>query len=210
MGAFPAPRASLGGGLRSLLRPLDPAGPAGDGRAAEVSLPAADTAALVVAPGARPGGFRLVFLRMFVDAFRAPRLRSACLATLNGPRVPVAQAGLVALDQTGPIGKLPTIAPLVELHAALAALKLELPIDDPTRGVRRRVIEGHADGIGGTAFNQALSEARARSVVEWLAARGVAAGQLSAAGHGPSRPVAENGTIAGRALDRRAEAAPLR
>lgn len=72
----------------------------------------------------------------------------------------------------------------------------------PGRPVR---IEGHTDSIASDAYNQALSEGRAAAVKRWLAARGVEAGRMTAAGFGESRPAAENATAAGRQKNRRVE-----
>lgn len=69
----------------------------------------------------------------------------------------------------------------------------------------RLVVAGHTDGQGEAGYNQGLSEQRARSVVDWLVAKGVAADRLRAEGLGETRPVADNGTEAGRALNRRVE-----
>ena len=66
-------------------------------------------------------------------------------------------------------------------------------------------IEGHTDSIASDAYNLDLSRRRAESVRTWLAAHGVAAGRLSPAGHGEARPVADNGTAAGRQRNRRVE-----
>jgi outer membrane protein OmpA-like peptidoglycan-associated protein len=66
-------------------------------------------------------------------------------------------------------------------------------------------VEGHTDSIASDGYNQALSERRAGSVVDWLVAHGVAANRLRAAGHGESRPVADNSTAAGRQSNRRVE-----
>lgn len=70
-------------------------------------------------------------------------------------------------------------------------------------------IQGHADNIGeaGAAERQALSEARARSVAAWLIAHGVPADKVTAAGYGKSKPIADNDTDLGRALNRRIEVA---
>ena len=72
----------------------------------------------------------------------------------------------------------------------------------PGRPVR---IEGHTDSIASDAYNQALSERRAAAVKRWLAARGVEAGRMTAAGFGESRPAADNATAAGRQKNRRVE-----
>jgi len=66
-------------------------------------------------------------------------------------------------------------------------------------------IDGHTDDQGGAAYNLGLSKARAQSVVAWLVAHGIAANRLVAAGYGLTRPVADNATAAGRALNRRVE-----
>lgn len=73
----------------------------------------------------------------------------------------------------------------------------------------RWAIAGHTDNQGAAEHNQPLSEARAASVVAWLAAHGVASSQLVPQGFGASRPVADNATANGRALNRRVEIAPL-
>ena len=71
----------------------------------------------------------------------------------------------------------------------------------------RWMIAGHTDNQGDTARNQPLSEARAASVVTWLHAHGVSESQLTPQGFGATRPVADNATANGRALNRRVEIA---
>jgi outer membrane protein OmpA-like peptidoglycan-associated protein len=65
------------------------------------------------------------------------------------------------------------------------------------------VIEGHTDSTGDDAHNLDLSERRAGSVVAWLVEQGIDAGRLTAEGRGETEPVADNGTPAGRAQNRR-------
>lgn len=69
----------------------------------------------------------------------------------------------------------------------------------------RLTVAGHTDAEGGDAHNQALSARRAEAVVAWLAEHGVDLSRLRAEGHGESRPVANNATTEGRALNRRVE-----
>ena len=69
----------------------------------------------------------------------------------------------------------------------------------------RLVIAGHTDSEGGDDYNQSLSERRAASVVGWLVDKGIEPSRLASEGLGESRPVADNGTDAGRALNRRVE-----
>ena len=73
-------------------------------------------------------------------------------------------------------------------------------------------IEGHMDNIGeaGVASRQALSEGRAKAVAAWLTAHGVPASKVTATGYGKTRPIADNDTDLGRALNRRIEVACLR
>lgn len=66
-------------------------------------------------------------------------------------------------------------------------------------------VAGHTDSVGSDAYNQGLSERRARSVADYLASHGVPADKLSTEGHGESQPVADNATDAGRAQNRRVE-----
>jgi outer membrane protein OmpA-like peptidoglycan-associated protein len=74
-------------------------------------------------------------------------------------------------------------------------------------GNLRLEIQGHTDSVGSAAYNQPLSEARARSVVVWLTQHGVVANRLTAQGYGKTRPIASNDTDAGRAQNRRVEIA---
>jgi len=67
------------------------------------------------------------------------------------------------------------------------------------------VVEGHTDSQNTDEFNQKLSEDRAKAVVAWLVKNGIAAGRLQPVGYGESRPVADNDTAGGRALNRRVE-----
>jgi len=66
-------------------------------------------------------------------------------------------------------------------------------------------VEGHTDAIGTDAYNQRLSERRARAVADHLAAGGIARSRMSTAGYGESKPVANNTTDDGRAQNRRVE-----
>lgn len=70
------------------------------------------------------------------------------------------------------------------------------------------VVEGHTDAKGTDAYNQSLSERRANAVRDVLVNQyGVGSDRVSAVGYGESRPVADNGTDEGRAVNRRVEAA---
>jgi outer membrane protein OmpA-like peptidoglycan-associated protein len=69
----------------------------------------------------------------------------------------------------------------------------------------RWVIAGHTDNQGDEAHNQGLSQNRSASVIAWLKAHGIDASRLASQGFGASRPVADNASANGRALNRRVE-----
>ncbi|EGJ48432.1 OmpA/MotB domain protein [Desulfocurvibacter africanus subsp. africanus str. Walvis Bay] len=66
-------------------------------------------------------------------------------------------------------------------------------------------VEGHTDNQGGAESNQKLSEARAKAVVEAILAKGISASRLKPAGHGQTKPIADNKNEEGRAKNRRVE-----
>jgi OOP family OmpA-OmpF porin len=66
-------------------------------------------------------------------------------------------------------------------------------------------VNGHTDNVGGEEFNMNLSRDRAKSVHDYLKSRGIAAGRLSFAYFGSTRPIADNNTEEGRAINRRVE-----
>jgi outer membrane protein OmpA-like peptidoglycan-associated protein len=72
-------------------------------------------------------------------------------------------------------------------------------------GMRFRVA-GHTDSVGDLAFNDGLSEERARAVVRYLTTRrGLAAERLEVAHYGERRPLESNDTPEGRRMNRRVE-----
>ena len=64
-------------------------------------------------------------------------------------------------------------------------------------------IGGYTDSTGTPAANMQLSQMRAEAVVDQLRNMGVDANRLTAEGYGQDRPVGDNGTIDGRAQNRR-------
>lgn len=67
------------------------------------------------------------------------------------------------------------------------------------------VIEGHTDDRGDDDSNMSLSQARAESVMAYLIKRGVPEERLRAQGFGETKPIADNGSNAGRSANRRVE-----
>ena len=66
-------------------------------------------------------------------------------------------------------------------------------------------IAGHTDNIGSVAYNQRLSERRAKAVYNYLTTKGITPSHLTPRGHGEMKPIATNSTPEGRRLNRRAE-----
>jgi outer membrane protein OmpA-like peptidoglycan-associated protein len=71
-------------------------------------------------------------------------------------------------------------------------------------------IRGHTDGRGVASANQRLSEERAMNVAQYLTERGVASDQIWVLGFGSDKPIADNGTVEGRAKNRRVEMRVIR
>jgi outer membrane protein OmpA-like peptidoglycan-associated protein len=93
----------------------------------------------------------------------------------------------------------PESAPVLQKVAGLLAKDAPLRLE----------VQGHTDNVGSDAYNQTLSEARARAVVDWLTKHGTAPGRLTSKGYGKTMPVADNNTDEGRARNRRVEIANL-
>ncbi len=66
-------------------------------------------------------------------------------------------------------------------------------------------LEGHTDNIGSEAYNQKLSENRAKAVMNYFIEKGIDADRFSTIGYGYTRPIASNETSTGRDRNRRVE-----
>jgi outer membrane protein OmpA-like peptidoglycan-associated protein len=66
-------------------------------------------------------------------------------------------------------------------------------------------VQGHTDNTGSSKINETISYNRAKSVANYLIAKGVPESQLFIKGYGPSKPIASNKTAQGRATNRRAQ-----
>lgn len=126
------------------------------------------------------------------------------------PAFEVTVAGVVAEPPTPEAPPEPLVLHGVEFDTGRATLRPESgPVLDavarslaahPDARVR---VEGHTDATGSAETNRQLSLSRAEAVAAALAARGVAADRMEAAGFGPDRPVADNATPEGRQQNRR-------
>ncbi|AXP08840.1 fibronectin-binding outer membrane protein CadF [Campylobacter hepaticus] len=68
------------------------------------------------------------------------------------------------------------------------------------------ILEGHTDNIGSRAYNQKLSERRAKSVAQELEKYGVDKSRIQTVGYGQDNPRSSNDTKEGRADNRRVDA----
>ncbi|WP_339856828.1 OmpA family protein [Pseudohongiella acticola] len=69
----------------------------------------------------------------------------------------------------------------------------------------RMRVTGHTDSTGARDYNYDLSNRRATSVSNFLAAQGIEQSRLISQGMGPDEPIASNDTESGRAMNRRVE-----
>lgn len=66
-------------------------------------------------------------------------------------------------------------------------------------------ISGHTDNAGKPSDNLVLSNNRAKAVVGYLVSKNIAAARLVAKGYGETKPIADNKTEEGKAMNRRTE-----
>lgn len=90
-----------------------------------------------------------------------------------------------------PNESLPSIDEIVRMMVRVPTLKVK--------------IEGHTDNVGSKADNKALSEDRAKAVVEAIVKKGIDRSRLTAIGVGDADPIADNSTEKGRLQNRRVE-----
>lgn len=137
------------------------------------------------------------------------------------PRTPpeppgVAESGMIpaASTESRPpeAGKLMTLGGEVLFDSGKSELSAKgkeklLELAGSLVGVKEPVtVTGHSDSIGSDGYNMALSRKRAASVADFLReAAGLPPEGVVAEGMGKSKPVADNGTVEGRAKNRRVE-----
>ena len=79
---------------------------------------------------------------------------------------------------------------------------VQLLNDNPSLKIE---ISGHTDNVGKPADNLLLSNNRAKAVISYLAGKNIAPQRLTASGYGETRPIADNRSEEGRAMNRRTE-----
>ena len=153
--------------------------------------------AIDIGPRVKPGDvFRYVRLRDVpwggADSDVWPGADIDAVAVVSAPqRVSVSSELLFAFDSDAL-----TDAAGPEIDRLVSAIR--------ARPGARVTIEGHTDDQGDDAYNQDLSERRARAVADALAKKGVPRDRIGARGYGETRPVVANDD-AGRKKNRRVE-----
>jgi len=90
-----------------------------------------------------------------------------------------------------------TSASIATLDSAVATLN--------SRAKIHVEVAAHTDNSGSDGYNQALSDRRAASVMNYLVSHGISADRLSSKGYGESQPMVSNDTREGRMQNRRVE-----
>ena len=79
-------------------------------------------------------------------------------------------------------------------------------IADALRGKEQPiVVYGYTDNVGTIDFNMDLSQKRAQAVRDYLVTKGIPQDLITAQGKGPADPISDNGSVEGRASNRRVE-----
>jgi OOP family OmpA-OmpF porin len=122
------------------------------------------------------------------------RGRDGCpLARREGNKIVILEQVNFATDQD------------VILSESFPILEEVARVMNENKEVDRILVEGHTDSRASDAYNLELSRRRAASVMRFLIESGVAAERLCSQGFGRSRPLADNATEEGMALNRRVE-----
>jgi OOP family OmpA-OmpF porin len=109
----------------------------------------------------------------------------------------------------------PVVPPFVYFEFDKSDLNEEdrLKLDDFAKAMQAKnmdtdlaiMIDGHTDWIAPEQYNMSLSVRRAEAVYNYLASKGLSADRMTTMGYGETRPISNNNTATGRALNRRAE-----
>jgi outer membrane protein OmpA-like peptidoglycan-associated protein len=86
-----------------------------------------------------------------------------------------------------------------------AMAKLDLIADALKSKEQPIVVYGYTDTVGTLDTNMDLSQKRAQSVRDYIVSKGVPQDLVTAQGKGPADPVSDNGSVEGRAQNRRVE-----
>ena len=135
----------------------------------------------------------------------APPKESATQPAVAEPRNASVEACREALTTAARVARLFFAAESFDIAPdTRGALKKIVAILRNCRNVTIEV-EGYTDSSGTPTNNKRLSELRAKSVVNFLAAAGIDPSKLKAIGFGQERPITTNSTPEGRHMNRRIE-----
>ncbi len=150
-----------------------------------------DGAAVYAVVRTGSGGYRL-----YVDVLEEKAMTQEITANLMWEKLQ--KEGFISLQINFDTNKavikpesLPLIKQIVDLMKGQPSLKVS--------------IEGHTDNQGTAAANKVLSLDRAKAVAAAVAAEGVKADRMATAGWGQEKPIADNRSEDGRAINRRVE-----
>ena len=107
-------------------------------------------------------------------------------ASVEAPKAPVVAAKAITLNADA-FFDFDKSTLKKEGKASLDALVKDMKVEQ----VEAITVVGHTDRFGSDAYNQKLSERRAKTVADYLSAHGVPASKIKASGVGESQPVKE-------------------
>ncbi len=122
---------------------------------------------------------------------------------LKGATVERVGEGILITFDSGLLFEVNSVELLTDTRNNLTELAKTLNKYDDTN----ILIEGHTDSSGEEAYNQTLSERRAKQVENFLVSQKVKNPRISTKGYGEKQPVSSNETDAGKAANRRVEVA---
>jgi len=155
--------------------------------------------------GTGPGGSALPAVAInpeYKPAARSPLTAAAPIAPPAGATLDLAgcRTAVSTAVQSGPVRFETSSAKLTRASAAT--------LDSVARAFKscatgKLKVEGHTDDRGAADYNLKLSEARARSVVAYLTARGIDGARVASDGFGFAKPLVPNSSAANMAKNRR-------
>lgn len=157
---------------------------------------------MVAAPAPKPMAKVMPMMPGDEDGDGVTDDKDACPGTPKGIAVDERGCWAISSDMLFDLNK-SDIKP--EYHSFLDSTK-KMFDKYPTMKVQ---IDGHADSTGSEAYNQKLSEKRAKAVMNYLVNTvGIDPSRLTAVGYGEMKPAYPNDTKANRAKNRRVEFTP--
>lgn len=148
----------------------------------------------------------------------APKVAPAVARPAPTP-APAAAPAAASAAKAAPVPVPAPVAPAKVSYAADALFDFDKAVVKPegkaklddlvgkVKGVNLEVIiaVGHADAVGGDAYNQKLSVKRSEAVKAYLVSKGIEKNRVYTEGKGEKQPVADNKTKEGRSKNRRVE-----